>query len=359
MYIHKRKNHNLSSENAALHSNVKTNNQKSIVLIFINLLIIFLIMFFAVIAWMVNQRNINATNLELQFSDGPISLATLGDDEKYSEELHDMLNIPLGKEKEIDGKTYYITTNGTVSMQVNDDSHMNNTESSTGIMPGSYGKLEFYLIANQEGIKEVEVNILEAAYVIRGGKLEGLNPEDVLKQAGDEPEITAADIYDILSGHILLFDNYDSHDGYSGLIDDWKIRISASNYGDIEEFEVNKPYPVTLYWIWPAVFENYVIASVNQDGHVSAGYLFGYIEKSVDGDVVMNSDYEKIVSDMEQNSHKYFANTDMSKIGEYEFSDLTAGQFNYFSAWYNDADVLIGKYINYLYLNFLGEVVNE
>lgn len=245
-------------------------------------------------------------------------------------------------------------------MQVSEESNFNNDALGNGIMPGSLGKLEFYLIVNKEGVNEVKISLDEAAYVIRGGSLEKMTLEETLKESDDySGMVIGSDIYDILRGHILFFRDYDEGDGYSNLIDDWTFNVSAADYGEGEGFQVDRPYKITVYWIWPSLFENFVYPSVNQDGHLTSGYLFGYAEKSVSGEPVKNLTRQKLLDDMGLTTNRYFAGFNEAKIGEYSFYDLTSNQFNYFSDWYNDADVLIGKYVNFLYLNFYAEVVNE
>lgn len=347
-------------DHAHLRAETKSSSQ-SIILSFIMFAVaVFVFIHLNSLGWFASNNNVEANGMSVAMKDGPLFLGTIGYDEKYQDELHNILNIPQGRTWEIDGETYYITSGNTVSMQVTDDSNLNNDSNSSGIMPGSYGKLDFYLIVNSAGISEVNISLNEVVYANRGGSLEEIKPEEILKDADEYSEkIIGSDLQDLLRGHVLFFREFDDKDGYSQLINEWQFNVNSSDYGESSGFQIDKPYKITVYWIWPTVFDNYIYASVNQDGHLTNGYLFGYTEKTIEGESVPNLTRQKLLNDMDTKKNLFFTGFNPDKIGTYSFYDLTSGQFNYFSDWYNDADVLIGRYVNYLYLNFNAEVVDE
>ena len=75
-------------------------------------------------------------------------------------------------------------------------------------------------------------------------------------------------LQNLIQGHILFFQQLDDVSGYQKWLKaDESFVIEAPKDGS---FQKDVPYKVTIYWIWPQYFRNYV-----------------YTQKSTQGDLVM------------------------------------------------------------------------
>ena len=141
---------------------------------------------------------------------------------------------------------------------------MNNTGEDgkpTGIEPGSYGKMTFYIITNKDGPLKVTLDLVLTGYQITDGKK---NEENVTKN--DLTEVTDPSLQQLLEGHVLLFAGYNEKAGcYKGWISRdagvWRMSLGSGTEAAVIEVKSGKltwnntnaqkdtAYPVTIYWI--------------------------------------------------------------------------------------------------------------
>ena len=269
------------------------------------------------IAWFVSNNRVEAGTGAISAKALPFSLATKkankGTEDKVLKDLD--LEIGEGTEYKIGEDTYYISNGGSIYLQVSNDNNMNNVEGTKcGILPGSSGKITFYVIPWESGYKEFSFQLNLKAYSSSSQEIEEIT--------GDNNK----NVSEFLKGHILFFKNYNENKGYTDWIDDGKFEIKNEN-----EFTKNTPIPITVYWVWPEYFQSFM----------NTGELF-------DSNV-----RNKFVKDMNDSPKKYFSNFDEKEIkNSWTFESLNANQFTRLTEWYNDADFEIGTKVNYFYFDF-------
>lgn len=74
--------------------NVSKMNTLTLIMLFVSL---FIIMNLSIFGWFASNRNVEADGMKVSLAEGPLFLATMGSDEKYSEALHDMLGVPRAR----------------------------------------------------------------------------------------------------------------------------------------------------------------------------------------------------------------------------------------------------------------------
>lgn len=248
-------------------------------------------------AWFANNRDVTGTGMSVEAAPSPFELAAEGGKGAYDEgKIESSFEIPLQESQftvfndENVHKGYVTTGEKTaISWAVSSDDNINNVNSDNVIEPGDSGKMVFYIIPGQDGELSVKLKL----------SLEGL-VEKTLASARDseDPSIKAAQ--QLLEGHVLLFaDKQSAAEGHGAYYDDW---ISKDGYAwtktlsyseNSESSEKNVPratlaftladtepygyqlswsgsnltadiaYPVTIYWIWPEIFGQYIFSEKN------------------------------------------------------------------------------------------------
>ena len=175
-----------------------------------------IVMIVASIAWFVSNTRVDATGVAIRPADMPFDLAAAGTESNASADrgrYDELLTVSPGASREIDGKKYWSTDGSHTSIcwAVTPESNMNNTGEDgkpTGIEPGSYGKMTFYIIPNKDGPLKVTLDLVLTGYQIADGKK---NEENVTKN--DLKEVTDPSLQQLLEGHVLLFAGYDEAAG--------------------------------------------------------------------------------------------------------------------------------------------------
>ena len=312
----------------------KTNARRSLQLSFTAFLAIIAIC----IAWFVSntQVSLNGANMSAD-NNIPFELASVGTRQsaemnllKDTEDNHILsegtkvsydsyMDIENGTEKEISEKQDYYVGYSELAW------YLDGQES---VMPGTSGKLEFYLIPKQSGLSEVTISLEMLGYTKEGNRAVEL----------DMPKIQ-----NLLQGHILFFRQMDDTYGYHGWLgENDTFTVTAPN----GKFSKNIPYKVTLYWIWPQYFRNYI-----------------YTQRSTEGDLFTDAMVKKYPE--EYNEMISFLNSQKSVTGpqgklffDEEASDISAAINNTMSddtlntcnKYYNQADEQIGTKAKYIYV---------
>ena len=205
----------------------------------------------------------------------------------------------------------------------------------TNFWPGASGHLEFYIIPKQSSFDHVTIQIQMEAYTDNFGIAKKIENDN------------AGTLNGLLSGHILWFRGLSDEKGYSDWVevsDDGtlSITINASDLGQ-EKLMANMPYKVTLYWIWPKYFRNYIYGSRN-----SFGDLFTDVSEA-------NTDHTDLLAfinrDNNANMAKLFVGTqtgDSTTDIKQDMSDTTLDKW---SGYYDQADEYIGNNVKYVYVN--------
>ena len=152
-------------------------------------------------------------------------------------------------------------------------------------------------------------------------------------------------LQNLIQGHILFFQQLDDVYGYQKWLKaDESFVIEAPKNSS---FKKDVPYKVTIYWIWPQYFRNYV-----------------YTQKSTQGDLFTNaanqtsdSDYARINTfinsqrTIETSQNKLFYDeSGKVQVGSPINKDMAQDTLDQCSKYYNKADEYIGTNAKYIYV---------
>ena len=320
------------------------------------------------IAWFAANNQVTMTGTQISAeNDQPFELASVGDrtqaETKFLLDEQNLNILSAGKEtkyakykyKDITAQawkvketpqTYYVGNSGLAW-------HLNGQES---LSPGASGKLEFYLISKKEGLTSAEITVNLKAYINKSGTGSSDNEAGTSANKSRATESTNNTVQNLISGHILLFQELDDAKGYDGWLGKWEdntntltntFTVSANS-----TFEKNIPYKVTIYWVWPQYFRNYI-----------------YTQRSTQGDLFTDqtsqteeSDYKKLNTFVNANAQKTFSTSRLfyqaSLLGDAKVNDINQEinasmsdeVLNSCSTYYNQADEYIGKNAQYIYV---------
>lgn len=204
-------------------------------------------------------------------------------------------------------------------------------DSQESILPGANGKLEFYIIPKKDDVKSVTVSFDINGYVYTTDR-RAVKSENTTLQ-------------NLIQGHILFFQQLDDVYGYQKWLEaDKPFVIKAPENGS---FKQNVPYKVTIYWIWPQYFRNYV-----------------YTQKSTQGDLftdaanqTSDSDYARINTfinnqrTVEKGQNKLFYDESANvQVTSPINKDMAQDTLDQCSKYYNKADEYIGTNAKYIYV---------
>ena len=338
-----------------------------------------IVMIVASIAWFVSNTRVDATGVAIRPADMPFDLAAAGtkSDASADRGMYDeLLTVSPGASREIDGKKYWSTDGSHTSIcwAVTPESNMNNTGEAgkpTGIEPGSYGKMTFYIIPNKDGPLKVTLDLVLTGYQIADNKK---NEENVTKN--DLKEVTDPSLQQLLEGHVLLFAGYDEAAGcYKGWISrdagEWSMRPDSETEAAVLEVKSGKltwnntnakkntAYPVTIYWIWPERLESYLRKA---DSYSGKNPLLFPEDPSSENNALwaLPENLFETMGKVEENSlsNRYFRWEDSAKFQENVTKDTLSqirekfnpALYSMVAAYYDSADQYLGKNVQYVQL---------
>lgn len=156
--------------------------------------------------------------------------------------------------------------------QMTENANLNNyDENDDGIEPGSNGKISFVVTPKVDSI-----GLTFQLEVV--GYVSGTGADQSLVMT----EVARSDIKDYLSGHILMFKDYNN-----GLYSD----LITSDENGIHSFDwtfngKNIPTTISIYWIWPEHLSNLV--NVYENNAVESEHIFLESESDSYNDVIQN-----------------------------------------------------------------------
>ena len=331
------------------------------------------------IAWFVSNTRVDATGVAIWPADMPFDLAAAGTESSISADrgmYDELLTVFPGASREIEGKKYSSTDGSHTSIcwAVTPESNMNNTGEDgkpTGIEPGSYGKMTFYIIPNKDGPLKVTLDLVLTGYQIADAKK---NEENVTKN--DLTEVTDPSLQQLLEGHVLLFAGYNEKAGcYKGWISrdagEWSMRLGSETEAAVLESKSGKltwnntnakkdtAYPVTIYWIWPERLESYLRKADSYSG--KNPLLFP--EDLSNEENALSALPENLFETMgkaeeDSSSNRYFRWEDSAKFQENVTKDTLSqirekfnpALYSMVAAYYDSADQYLGKNVQYVQL---------
>lgn len=323
---------------------------------------------FASIAWFVNNKNVKSGSSAIKAIDGSFEIAaegTLTDKGTFDDKLS--ATVTQGTEVTIDGKNYVKSDSNhtAISWAMTADSNIGNLgEDGVGIKPGATGKITFYILPIKSGEMHVKLDLSMLGF------------DDDNKVADDAACM-------LMEGHILLFAGYDNEsDTYSGWIskdaDTWELtlddgtdaephqsvlmRTEEGNLIWSAEVTEGKAYPVSIYWIWPEVFGQYLFKDKTYIGNRPVMFKTDAVADAETVDpMAMPADLLAKMSDTSigsGNSNRYFmwtsySNEFASLVTTDSLANMRNGNFNpliygNMCTYYNMADQYLGEKVRYV-----------
>ena len=337
------------------------------------------VMIVAGIAWFVSNTRVDATGVAIRSADMPFDLAAAGTKSTESADrgMYDgLLTASQGASREIEGKKYWSTDGSHTSIcwAITPESNMNNTGENgkpTGIEPGSYGKMTFYIIPNKDGPLKVTLDLVLTGYQIADDKK---NEANVTRN--DLTEVMDSSLQQLLEGHILLFAGYNEKARcYKGWISqdagEWSMRLGTETEAAVLESKSGKltwnntnakkdtAYPVTIYWIWPERLESYLRKA---DGYSGKNPLLFPEDPSSEENALsaLPKNLFETMGEVKENSssNRYFRWEDSAKFQENVTKDTLSqirekfnpALYSMVAAYYDSADQYLGKNVQYVQL---------
>lgn len=291
------------------------------------------------IAWFASNTKVTGTSSSVAAEDdNPFWLASVGERQKvefdYLKDENHQNILYEGTVKKyssyIDTKTGEKVTTGEMDYHVGTSSlawYLNRQEN---LAPGVNGKMEFYIIPKKEGLKSVSISL----------EIDGYKYENSRAVVSDD-----ATLQNLLTGHILFFTKVDDTYGYQGWIQpDRSFKVNAPGEGT---FTVNVPYKITVYWVWPRYFRNYVYTQKSTQGDLfteatEQGENSEYAQfiKFVDGQRKVSKGENKLFYD---SSKEITINSEINKT-------MLQATLDVCSKYYDQADEYIGMNGKYVYV---------
>lgn len=231
-----------------------------------------------------------------------------------------------------DGKQYIVGDTDGISLMVNSTSNVNNdTAQNAYIGPGSRGELTFYIIPIVDGLSQASFTVSLAACKVTDSKDSADSNVTARAEMIDASDANSL-LRGFLCGHMLLFIGKDGNGDYVNQIfpelgADGSILFPFEVKG--ENWAINQPVKITLYWVWPYRFENLVYAGQRN----SVFRTFG-------------SAQENFLSWVKGN-REFIVHLDDPRSLEEPGTGMSNAGLSQWNAGYNRADQLIGDTVAY------------
>ena len=277
---------------------------------------------FACLAWFAANNRVSATGGTIGAKAGRYSLTATGEGEP---------DAHTGYYERTDAEKQNITRLDTTdAMTVTLESNLNN-ESAGSLYPGARGKITFTVKPLVDDLNGVTINLSRVL------KVTG----NVVVEDGKTLTSDAQTLLGLAKGHLLFFTSC-QNGYYSGRVVDSKIRIDKSEFCKKGSSETTEPKEVSLYWVWPEYFQNFVLTG-------NTNYYKNLFAAAGDA----KSDYGALQADMNAHKTNYFygaANGTSAANAPAVSSSMSFGDTAICSALYNNADEQIGNKVEYIQL---------
>lgn len=277
---------------------------------------------FACLAWFAANNRVSATGSTIAAKAARYSLTAAGEGEP---------DAHTGYYERTDAEKQNITRLDTTdAMTVTLESNLNN-ESAGSLYPGARGKITFTVKPLVDDLNGVTINLSRVL------KVTG----NVVVEDGKTLTSDAQTLLGLAKGHLLFFTSC-QNGYYSGRVVDSKIRIDKSEFCKKGSSETTESKEVSLYWVWPEYFQNFVLTG-------NTNYYKNLFAAAGDA----KSDYGALQADMNEHKANYFygaANGTSAANAPAVSAGMSFSDTAICSALYNNADEQIGNKVEYIQL---------
>lgn len=277
---------------------------------------------FACLAWFAANNRVSATGSTIAAKAGRYTLTAAGEGESGAH-----VGYYERSERTPEEKHAIDRLDTTDAMTVTLGSNLNN-ETAGSLYPGARGKITFTVKPLVSDLDGVTINLSRVL------KVTG----NVVVEDGKTLTSDAQTLLGLAKGHLLFFTSC-QNGYYSGRVVDSKIRIDKSEFCKKGSSETTESKEVSLYWVWPEYFQNFVLTG-NTNYYKN---LFAAVDDN----------YVTLQADMNDNKTNYFFGTAGDKEAANApavSSSMSFGDTAICSALYNNADEQIGNKVEYIQL---------
>lgn len=203
-----------------------------------------------------------------------------------------------------------------LSFAVTDESNLNNY-TQEGLYPGASGVLSFTVTPYADNLHDITISL--SRVIATKNNVDGDAALGLFK------------------GHLLFFEQK-TGDYYSGRVKDDAFTIKKERFYKGETTKTEKPVHITLYWVWPEYFQNYVLTG-------STGYYKNLFASTDD------TDYSSLQENMNKYPERYFEGTVGGETKVKVGSEMSSSAMTIGSALFNNADEKLGNEVDYLKIN--------
>ena len=280
---------------------------------------------FACLAWFAANNRVSATGSTIGAKAGRYTLTAVGEGESGAH-----VGYYERSERTPEEKHAIDRLDTTDAMTVTLGSNLNN-ETAGSLYPGARGKITFTVKPLVSDLDGVTINLSRLL------KVTG----NVVVEDGKTLTSDAQTLLGLAKGHLLFFTSC-QNGYYSGRVVDSKIRIDKSEFCKKGSSETTESKEVSLYWVWPEYFQNFVLTG-------NTNYYKNLFAAAGDA----KSDYGALQADMNAHKTNYFygaANGTSAANAPAVSSSMSFGDTAICSALYNNADEQIGNKVEYIQL---------
>lgn len=272
---------------------------------------------FACLAWFAANNRVSATGSTIGAKADRYTLTAEGEGESgahtgYYERTNNGAVIGTG-EKDASGKVdpkLDISDAMTVTLA----SNLNN-ETAGSLYPGARGKITFTVTPRTDNLGDITINLSRVLKV----------KDNIYKEADGNLPTDASALLNLVKGHLLFFTSC-QNGYYSGRVENSQIKIPKSEFceGKVTTKPTDKPVEITLYWVWPEYFQNFVLTG-------NTNYYKNLF--AAEGE-----DYDALKTDVNDKKTNYFYDPSSTVAVSDPYANVDA-----YSALYNNADEKIGN----------------
>lgn len=267
---------------------------------------------FACLAWFAANNRVSATGSTIGAKADRYTLTAEGEGESGAHVGY--------YERTVEGKQTIAGLDTADAMTVTLGSNLNN-ETAGSLYPGARGKIMFTVTPHTDDLGDITINLSRVLKATDGG---------VVK---DEGTLTseAATLLGLVKGHLLFFTKCDNG-YYSDRVINNQITIPKSKF--CEDGKTTNPtkrsVPVTLYWVWPEYFQNFVLTG-------NTNYYKNLFEAENEG-------YGALKADVNKNKATYFYDPSNGTAASDPHDNVDPyTNVDAYSSLYNNADEKIGN----------------
>lgn len=278
---------------------------------------------FACLAWFAANNRVSATGSTIGAKADRYTLTAAGEGESgahtgYYERTNDGAVIGTGEMDDSGKEDPRLDISD--AMTVTLTSNLNN-ETAGSLYPGARGQITFTVTPHTDNLGDITISLSRVL------KAKG----NIYKEADGNLSNDASTLLSLVKGHLLFFTGCENG-YYSGRVEDGRTTIPKSKFC-IDEQTTNptdQSVPVTLYWVWPEYFQNFVLTG-------NTNYYKNLFAEANEG-------YNALKADVNKNKATYFYDPSNSAAASDPHDNVDPyTNVDAYSSLYNNADEKIGN----------------